>query len=103
MTEPMSEYQRGDMEYGQARAANDGARMAAQFTAAADDFIFNEPTMRPEEPVTAGLPFGDGPMFTQRKAEDERGRRERIARALESSSLADPDLLKFAQRIRRGE
>lgn len=60
------------------------------------------PTDRPDEPVTAGMPFGPGPNTPRTYREDDARRRDRVAREIESSPTATDAVRKFAQRIRAG-
>ncbi len=47
------------------------------------------PSDRPDEPITAGVPFGPGPSFSRLPVETERAFAVRVARILEDSPGAD--------------
>lgn len=64
-----------------------------------DDFILS-PTDRPAEPITAGAPFGPGPAFTRYAYESEERFRSRMADQLQAEG--DPEVRRFAERLRRG-
>jgi len=101
---PQPQYERGNMAKGEAQAANQATKgMPAGLQDAADEFVFNRPTDRPDEPVTHGMPFGPGASYVQQGKEDERSMRDRVANQLAASPSADADVLRFAERMRRGE
>jgi hypothetical protein len=102
------------MAKGDAQAANQATRglpkpggmltgAPPEVADAANEFLFARPTDHPEVPVTNGLPFGDGASYVQYANEDERSMRERVANTLAASPSADPDVLRFVERLRRGE
>ena len=101
---PQPQYERGNMAKGEAQAANQATQgMPSGLQEAADEFLFARPTDRPDEPVTHGMPFGQGASYVQYTREDERSMRERVANQLASSPSADADVLRFAERMKRGE
>lgn len=67
-----------------------------------DELLFGA-TQRPDEPLEAGLPFGPGPSFTPRPAEDDRSFMLRVARELRSSPSATGLVRRLAERIEAGE
>jgi hypothetical protein len=61
------------------------------------------PTQFPDEPITAGAPFGPGPSFVARPSESRFAFMRRVADALSSSPAAVPEIRRYAERIARGE
>lgn len=55
---------------------------------------------RPDQPLSAGAPFGPGPDVVPRPQENERDFLARVATSLETTSL--PGAREFASRVRRG-
>jgi hypothetical protein len=62
------------------------------------------PTARPDEPLTAGMPFGDGPNWTPRPTEDDRSFLMRVAADLERDPAAasSAQLRTYIAKIRQG-
>ncbi len=58
------------------------------------------PSSRPEEPITAGAPFGSGPNYVRLSSEDERTFMLRVAEDLEASGT--PGLGDYVAKIREG-
>lgn len=67
-----------------------------------DEYLF-APTERPNEPLTAGAPFGQGANFVPRPYETPRAFKLRVADTLSSSPGAGPEVQRLIERIRRGE
>lgn len=67
-----------------------------------EDVLF-APTERPDEPLTAGVEFGPGPLTVPFPGETERDFRLRVADSLSSSPSATPSVRAFADRLLRGE
>jgi hypothetical protein len=70
----------------------------------ADDqtaFLFSQ-TDRPDEPLTAGMPFGEGPNVSKFHPEREAAFIRRIARDVAASPAADKAVRAWAQRAERG-
>ncbi len=65
-----------------------------------DEALFG-PSDRPDEPITAGAPFGPGRSFVILPYEDERAFARRVANQLESSSDA-PSLKPYIEKLRNG-
>lgn len=65
--------------------------------------VITGPSQRPNEPVTAGLPFGDGSSFVRMQGEDDKRFRSRVVQALLSSPSVPADVRAFALRMERGE
>jgi hypothetical protein len=61
------------------------------------------PSQRPNEPITTGLPFGDGSAFLRMPGEDDTRFRSRVVQALLGSPSADAAVKAFALRMQRGE
>jgi hypothetical protein len=67
------------------------------------DAMLFAPTMRPDEPITAGAPFGPGPNYRPTPLETPRDFLTRIGNELANSPVATPAVRRYADRIRRGE
>lgn len=67
-----------------------------------DDILFG-PTDRPEEPITAGAPFGPGPSFPRHGFESDEEFMARVANELAQSPAASSYVKAFAARVLRGE
>lgn len=65
-----------------------------------DEKLF-APTERPDEPITAGAPFGPGPTFVPLPQETTRSFAIRVAQMLEESPQADA-LRPYIERLRAG-
>lgn len=65
--------------------------------------VITGPTSRPNEPVTTGLPFGDGASFIQMPGEDESRFRSRVVQSLLNSPSTTPEVKAFALRMQKGE
>lgn len=106
------EYERGaSLPYGAATRANAqrpflglGAGDEEDWTPSTPEEVFLfSPTDRPNEPVTAGAPFGPGPNFVSRPVEDERAFLGRIGQAVAATPLADnPEVKGFLDKLARG-
>jgi hypothetical protein len=64
--------------------------------------IIGAPTMRPEEPITAGAPVGPGPSFVRVPNEDDSHFRMRVAHDLLSSQSSTSAVREFTQRYLAG-
>lgn len=67
-----------------------------------EDVLF-VPSERPDEPLTAGVEFGPGPLTVPFPNETERDFRLRVADALVTSPSATASVKAFADRLLRGE
>lgn len=67
-----------------------------------DDILF-APSDRPEEPITAGAPFGPGPMFVRQGYESDEEFLARIAAEIAESPNATSYVKSFAARVLNGE
>jgi len=61
------------------------------------------PTDRPDEPLTQGLPFGEGNNFRKPRNETPEQFRVRTADSLLTSKYVDPVVRDFAERLKKGE
>jgi hypothetical protein len=66
-----------------------------------DDLVFG-PSERPDEPLEAGMPFGDGPDIPKAAIIDPKERLRRFASSAAATS-DDPVLHAFLIRVARGE
>ncbi len=64
------------------------------------DEVIMSPTSRPDEPITAGAPFGPGPNFVRLPSEDDRTFMLRVADELSTSDA--PSLGPYIAKIREG-
>lgn len=64
------------------------------------DALLFEQTDRPDEPITSGVPFGDGPSFVDRR-ESAQDIEDQAMRQLANSN--NPRVRRFAQRRLNGE
>lgn len=104
-------FQRGDsLAYGEATAANDMADMAPEMpmvmpeeqfmpSTPEEQFLYAQ-TDKPDEPITAGAPFGPGPMT--RPAETSSQFMRRVSSVLSNSGLP-PEVKAFLDRATAGE
>jgi hypothetical protein len=67
------------------------------------DSVLFGPSRRPDEPITAGAPFGAGPGAVRFAHETDRQFLRRVADDLAASPDAPKDVQRFAERVRRGE
>jgi hypothetical protein len=69
-----------------------------------DAFIAG-PTQRPNEPLTAGVPFGPGPTFTRYSGESDAQFRSRVGTSImqQGALAADPNMRSFALRLMEGD
>lgn len=67
-----------------------------------EDRLFS-PTLRPDEPLTTGIPFGEGPSFVPEPFEDDETFMLRVATTLRDSPAGTGEARLFADRIERGE
>jgi hypothetical protein len=100
-----------ELPYGQAQAlaellaaVPDEDESDYQPSSPAERFLYS-PTDRPDEPITAGLPFGPGPDVSRYALEDDRSFRERLAQTIEAHVPRHPsrDMRRFLARLRSGE
>ena len=63
----------------------------------------SRPTSRPNEPVTAGMPFGAGPDFTSRGYESPDEFKRRVVLGMLNKPGAPSEVVGLANRIARGE
>lgn len=108
------EYKAGEsLPWGGATQANRADRAPSLFTpdtppppaTPEDQFIFG-PTMRPNEPVTAGAPFGPGPMAPSvgpRNIPDSQFLRDAVARMAPQQQSLPPRVQEFLSRVEAGE
>jgi hypothetical protein len=68
----------------------------------AEKFLFG-PTDRPNEPITAGAPFGAGPAAAPSAYESPDQLLSRVAQEIGGTPGAAPELRAFAARVARGE
>lgn len=67
-----------------------------------EQFLYG-PSTRPNEPVTAGAPFGPGPDFTAGAYETQAQFVQRISTELSQGANATPEVKQFAARVQAGE
>jgi hypothetical protein len=111
------EYKRGDsLAYGQASQANRMAPTLADhidelnanepppedFSPSGEDNFLFAPTDRPEEPVSAGAPFGAGPDFTKYAYESDEQFLQRSLGTLASQPGAFPEVKQLAAKNAKG-
>lgn len=104
------EYQRStDLAYGEATAANRQPTerkplpidMEAGPLGPEEQFLFS-PTSRPDEPITAGAPFGPGPNAVVPRSEKRSDFVKRVAGGLPPEKLP-PKVAEFLRRAQAGE
>ena len=105
-------FQRGDsLAYGEATAANDMADMAPEMPMVMDDqefmpstpeeqFLYAQ-TDKPDEPITAGAPFGAGPGV---RRQTDQSLMRTVFNAVSSLAAADPnpELQGFLKKLQAG-
>lgn len=97
------------MAYGEATAANDLEAMAMppmpveQFAPAGpeEQFLYSQ-TDKPDEPLTAGAPFGPGPSSTRPYESSDQFLR-RVSSVLDRTSKVPPEVKAFLDRAAAGE
>lgn len=67
-----------------------------------ESFLFG-PTDRPDEPITAGLPFGEGPDVSREDARSDADLLTQVSRLLSERPDAPKEVKAFARRVARGE
>lgn|SRR3990167_7469025 len=73
-----------------------------QFASTEEAFLYSG-TDRPDEPVTAGHPFGEGPDFSSRGFESPDELKRRVVLGMLKKPGAPPEVIALAKRIARGE
>lgn len=73
-----------------------------QFASTEESFLFSA-SDRPDEPVTAGHPFGAGPDFTSRGYESPDELKRRVVLGMLKRPGAPPEVIALAKRVARGE
>ena len=97
------------LPYGQNKAANDFATDADvdaelfgdpedDYSPTPDEQMLFGPTDRPDEPITAGVGFGDGPDATRHTFESDGDVLASISRRILADPTADPQAKAFANR-----
>jgi hypothetical protein len=82
---------------------DDGFDELADFNpqSTSEQFLFSG-TDRPDEPLTAGMTFGDGPDFTRFAHESNADLLNRVADRLGADPTAPKEVRAFAERVKRG-
>lgn len=99
------------LAYGEAASANDLIAQLGpnveddelyQPAGAEEEFLFG-PTDRPEEPITAGAPFGPGPSVTRARFSGEPQMAASVAAQIRSSANVSKEARAWAARVQAGE
>ncbi|TAK94523.1 hypothetical protein EPO05_06250 [Patescibacteria group bacterium] len=110
---PTPQIKRGkDLPYGEATTANEmlgqlaptpGIQDAATYQpqGTTEGYIYG-PTDRPQEPITAGAPFGPGP-YQVKTQETPQDFIARVAQTVASGQGATTEVKAFAARVARGD
>lgn len=113
---PTPQYKRGkgadSLSYGEAVSANDMlAQMAPpmedgselyQPSGPEEEFLFG-PTDRPNEPITAGAPFGPGPLAPKGSFRTERAQVATVAELVRTNPQVSAEARAWAARVQAGE
>lgn len=65
--------------------------------------FLTSPTDRPNEPATAGVPFGPGPNYTRYAYESDQDFMLRVASSVAADPAATPAVKAFLARVQNGE
>lgn len=108
---PSPAFERGvnNLEYGEAGLANDLMALAGpaeepepyQPSGPEEEFLF-APSDRPAEPVTAGVPVGEGPDASRYAIESPQAYKERMLSQMEQRAGQSRDVRRFIERARKG-
>lgn len=109
---PEADFKRGDnnLAYGEASAANSLMGLVAtgpgpdEFVPSGEEeeFVYSQ-TDRPEEPVTAGVPFGPGAVGTPHAVQSDAELAQQVARRIAADPGAPKSLKAFARRAIEGQ
>lgn len=66
-----------------------------------EEFLFSN-SDRPNEPLTAGAPFGPGPNFVTRPVQTDSQFRQGLVARLETTPVNSPELKAYIDKVRRG-
>lgn len=108
------QFKRGEeLPYGDASAANALIGLAPISGAVEDDVAFEPsgeeesyifgPSDRPNEPITAGAPFGPGGNVSRAAISLDADAVRRVADQITANRTSSPEARRFAERVRAGE
>ena len=109
---PTPEFEQGDeLPYGQASQANSLVGLIAPPPDSGQDYkpqgdaesFALSPTDRPNEPVTAGMPFGLGPGVVNDPQDNDQQLVQRVALQATADPRAPAVLKQFAKRVAEGQ
>ena len=109
---PTAQFQRGDqLDYGAASAANSLMGLVPPPENPQDQFqprndqerFLTSPTDRPNEPLSAGAPFGPGAPGLRNMGESDAQVVARVTAQAAEDPAAPPVLRAFAKRVREGQ